>query len=143
MAAVIIYLDFGGQKNKICHCFHFFPSVCHEVMEPEAMMSVFWMLSFKPAFSVSSFTFIKKIFTSSLLSARRVAHLHIWGCWYYSWQSWFQSVLHSARNFAWCTLNILIQRGISHDVFSILKSILKEISPEYSLEGLMLKLKLQ
>ena len=30
--------------------------------------SFFWMLSFKPAFSFSSFTFIKRLFTSSLLS---------------------------------------------------------------------------
>ena len=32
----------------------------------------FWMLSFKPAFSVSSFTFIKRLFSSSSLSAIRV-----------------------------------------------------------------------
>ena len=34
--------------------------------------SVFWMLSFKPAFSLSSFTFIKKLLCSTLLSAIRV-----------------------------------------------------------------------
>ena len=27
------------------------PSICHEVMEPDAMILVFWMLSFKPTFS--------------------------------------------------------------------------------------------
>ena len=32
------------------------PSICHEVMGPDAMIFVFWMLSFKPAFSLSSFT---------------------------------------------------------------------------------------
>ena len=32
----------------------------------------FWMLSFKAAFSLSSFTFIKRLFSSSLLSAIRV-----------------------------------------------------------------------
>lgn len=37
----------------------------------DAMILVFWMLSFKPNFSLSSFTFIKMIF-SSLLSAIRV-----------------------------------------------------------------------
>ena len=31
-------------------------------------------------------------------------HLHIWGCWYFSWQSWFQLVIHSTWHFAWCTL---------------------------------------
>ena len=35
------------------------PSICHEVMGPDAVILVFWMLSFKPAFSLSSFTFIK------------------------------------------------------------------------------------
>ena len=45
------------------------PSICHEVMGPDAMIFDFWMLSFKPAFSLSSFTFIKRLFSSSLLSA--------------------------------------------------------------------------
>ena len=46
-------------------------SICHEVMWPDAMILV-WMLSFKPAFSLSSLTFIKRFFSSSLLSALRV-----------------------------------------------------------------------
>ena len=44
------------------------PSICHEVMGLYAMTFVFWMLSFKPAFSLFSFTFIKSLFSSSLLS---------------------------------------------------------------------------
>ena len=59
------------------------PSICHEVMGPDAMIFIFWMLSFKPAFSLSSFTFtlhyslssntfITRLFSSSLLSAIRV-----------------------------------------------------------------------
>ena len=48
------------------------PSICHEVMGPEAMIFVFGMLSFKPTFSLFSFTFIKRLFSSSLLSAIRV-----------------------------------------------------------------------
>ena len=36
------------------------PSICHGVMRLNAMMLVFWMLSFKPTFSLSSFTFIKR-----------------------------------------------------------------------------------
>ena len=47
------------------------PSICHEVMGPDTMILVFWMLSFKPTFSLSSSTFIKWLF-SSLLSAIRV-----------------------------------------------------------------------
>ena len=47
-------------------------SICHEVMGPDAIIFVFWMLSFKPAFSLFSFTFIKRLFSSSSLSAIRV-----------------------------------------------------------------------
>ena len=41
-------------------------------MEPDAMILVFLMLSFKPTFSLSSFTFIKRLFSSSSLSVKRV-----------------------------------------------------------------------
>ena len=37
-------------------------SICHEVMGPDAIILIFWMLSFKPAFSLSSFTSIKRLF---------------------------------------------------------------------------------
>ena len=43
-----------------------------EVMERDALVFVFWMLSFKTTFSLSSFTFIKRLFSSSLLSDIRV-----------------------------------------------------------------------
>ena len=48
------------------------PSICHEVIAPDAMIFIFWMLSFKSAFSLYSFTFIKRLFNSSSLSAIRV-----------------------------------------------------------------------
>ena len=72
MAAVTIYSDFEAQENEVCHCSHCFPiylpwsagTGCHDLC--------FWMLSFKPAFSFSSFTFIKSLFSSSLLSAIRM-----------------------------------------------------------------------
>ena len=48
------------------------PSICHEVMGPDAIILGFWMLSFKPTFSLSSFPFIKRLFSSSSLSALRV-----------------------------------------------------------------------
>ena len=41
-------------------------------MGPDAMIFVFWMLSFKPTFSLSTFTFIKRLLSSSSLSAIRV-----------------------------------------------------------------------
>ena len=81
MAAVTMCSDFGAQENKVCHCFHFSLSICHEVMVPDAMILVFWMLSFKPAFSLSSFTLNKRLFSSSSLSAIRVvssAYLRLW-----------------------------------------------------------------
>ena len=48
------------------------PFICQEMKGPDAMILVFWMLSFKPTFSLSSFTFIKWLFSSSSLSAIRV-----------------------------------------------------------------------
>ena len=48
------------------------PSICREVMGLDAMILVFLMLSFKPTFPLSSFTFIKRLFNSSSLSATRV-----------------------------------------------------------------------
>ena len=72
MAAVTICSDFGAQENKICNCFYFPPSICHEVMGQHAMILVFCLLSFKPAFSLSSLTSIKRLFSFSSLSAIRV-----------------------------------------------------------------------
>ena len=48
------------------------PSISHEVMGPDTMILVFWMLDFKPTFSLSSFTFINRLFRSSSLYAIRV-----------------------------------------------------------------------
>ena len=72
MAAVTICSDLGAQENKVFHCFHCFLSICHEVMGLNAMILVFWMWSFKPTFSLFSFTSIKRLFSSSSLSAIRV-----------------------------------------------------------------------
>ena len=38
---------------------------------------VFWMLSFKPTFSLSSFTFIKRLFSSSLSAIRVVSSVYL------------------------------------------------------------------
>ena len=45
------------------------PCICHEVMGQDAMIFIFWMLSCKPVFSPSSFTLVKRLFSSSSLSA--------------------------------------------------------------------------
>ena len=72
MAAVTICSDFGVQENEVCHCFHCFPIYLPKVMGPVALILVFWMLSFKSTFSLSSFIFIKRFFSSSSLLALRV-----------------------------------------------------------------------
>ena len=59
-------------KKIVCHVSIVSPSICHEVMGPDAMIFIFSMLSLKPAFSLSSFTFTKKLFSSSLLSALEI-----------------------------------------------------------------------
>ena len=48
------------------------PFICHEVMGKDAVIFVFWMLSLKPGFSLSSLTFIKRLFSSSSLSVIKV-----------------------------------------------------------------------
>ena len=86
------------------------PSISHEVMGPVAMIFIFWMLSFKPAFSLSYFTFIKRLCSSSWLSAIKVVSsavwCHMWGYWCFSQQSWFQLGLHPDECFLWYTLHI-------------------------------------
>ena len=47
-------------------------SICHEVIGSDAVILVFWMLNFKPPFALFSFTFIKRLFSFSSLSAFRV-----------------------------------------------------------------------
>ena len=64
--------DFGAQKYKICHyfqCFYFYLPLNNGT---GCIILVFWMLNFKSAFSLSSFTLIKRFFSSSPLSAIRV-----------------------------------------------------------------------
>ena len=46
MAAVTMYSDFRAQEEEICHYFHLLPSICHEVMGPDAMILVFSIFSF-------------------------------------------------------------------------------------------------
>ena len=66
-------------KSKVSHHFHCFPIYLPWI--DGTVILVFWMLIFKPTFSLSSFTFIKRLFSSSLLSAIRVvssAYLRLW-----------------------------------------------------------------
>ena len=67
MAAVIL----EPKKIKSVTPYTFSP-ICHEVMGLDAMILGFGMLSFKPAFSLSSFMLIKRLFSYSSLSAIRM-----------------------------------------------------------------------
>ena len=72
-----------SKKLKSVTVFIVFPSICHEVMGPDAMIFLFWTLSFKPTFSLTSFAFIKRLFSSSSLSAIRMvssAYLRLFIC---------------------------------------------------------------
>ena len=68
MAASAVILE--PPKIKSATVSTISPSICHDVMGPDAMILVFWMLSLKPTFSLSSFTFIKRLFSSSLSAIR-------------------------------------------------------------------------
>jgi len=59
-------------KNKIWHCFHCFLIYFPWSDGTRCLIWVFWKLSFKPTFSLSTFTFIKRLLSSSSLSALRV-----------------------------------------------------------------------
>ena len=76
------------------------PSICHEVMGLDAMFFVFWMLSFKPIFSLS-FTFIKRLFSSFSLSVICVSEV--------------TDISPGNLDSSLC----FIQPGISHDVLYI------------------------
>ena len=46
-------------------------------MGPDTMIFIFWMLSFKPAFSLSSFTLIKALISSSLSALRVISYAYL------------------------------------------------------------------
>ena len=69
MAAVTICSHFGASKIKSVTVSIVSPSIWHEVMVPDAMIFIFWMVVLCQLFPLSSFTFLKRLFSSSLLSA--------------------------------------------------------------------------
>ena len=69
LSAVIL----EAKKSKFVTVYIVSPPICHEVMGLDAMIFAFWMLSFKTAFLLYSFTFIKRLYScSSSLSTMRV-----------------------------------------------------------------------
>ena len=90
------------QKVKVVTVSIISPSIYHEVMGLDAMILVLWMLSFKPTFSLFSFTFIKRLFSSSFSAIRVVSSAYL---------SMSPGNLDSSLCF--------IQPSISHDVLCI------------------------
>jgi len=88
------------ERKKITSVTVSIVSPMHEGMGWDAMIFIFWMMSFKSAFSLSSFTFIKRLFVSSSLSAMRVvssAHLRL--------LIFLSAIWIAARHFTWCALH--------------------------------------
>ena len=81
------------------------PPICHEDGTVGHDLS-FWMLSFKAVFSRSSFTFIKKLFSSFSLSAMRVVSSAYLRLLIFLPAILIPAVLHPTWHFAWCTLFI-------------------------------------
>ena len=75
------------------------PSSCHKVVGPDDMILVFecWFLNQLFHSPLSPSTRLSLITLHFLLTLEWY-HLHFWGCWYFSWQSWFQ-LFHPAQHF--------------------------------------------
>ena len=73
MAAAVL----EPRKIKSVTASTFSPSIYHELMGPHAMIFFFWILSFKPAFSLSSFTLINRVFNASLSAIRVVSPAYL------------------------------------------------------------------
>ena len=88
MAAVTVSSNFGAQENKVCHCFHFFPSICHKGTgyHDLSFLNVEFQASFFTLLFHSHWWALWFLFTFCHLECY---HLLIWGCWYFFWQSWF------------------------------------------------------
>ena len=110
MAILTIRIDFISfliwKDMKSDTISTFSPPICPEEMGTDAMILLFWMLSFRPAFSLSSFTFIKRLFSPLHFLPLKWYYLHIRGCWYFSQQSWFQLVSHLPQHFVRGTLHV-------------------------------------
>ena len=80
LAAVTFCSDFGVQENKVCHCFHCFPFICHEVMGPAVMIFIFWMLNFKQLFHSPLSLSSRGSLVPLCFLPQGWCHLHICSC---------------------------------------------------------------
>ena len=90
------------KKRKSVTASTFRPSICLEVMRPDPIIFVFWMLRFKPAFPFSFLPVSRGSLVPLHFLPLEWYQLYFWGCWY------FPSNLYYSL---WFT-----EPGISHDV---------------------------
>ena len=85
------------------------PSISHEVMGPDAVILFFWMLSFKPTFSLSSFTFIKRLFSSLFSPIRGVSPAYL-RLLIFLPAILIPACVYPAQHFTWCSLHYKLNR---------------------------------
>ena len=93
-------------KKIVCHCSHCFPiylpwsdgTGCHDLH--------FLKVEFLPAFSLSSFTFIKRLFSSSSISVLRVVSSAYLRLLIFLPAILIPASASSTQHFTWCTLHI-------------------------------------
>ena len=93
------------KKRKSFTVSTFSPSICNEVMGSDAMILVFWMLRFKPAFHSPLLPSSRGSLVPLHFLPLKWYHLHIWRGLYFLWQSWLQLMIHPAWHFTWCNLH--------------------------------------
>ena len=62
------------------------PSIFHEMMGLDAMILVFWILSFKPAFSLSAFIFVKRLFLPVVYLSVSKVTIGLQAFWIHWWK---------------------------------------------------------
>ena len=161
MAAVTIYSDFGAPQNKVSYCFHCFPKIgrasCRERVKTVTDF-IFWgskiITDGNCSHKIKRLLLLgRKVMThlDSILKSRDITlptkvHLvkaMVFPIVMYGCESWTINKAEHWRIDAfelWCWRKLL---RVPWTARRSNQSILKEISPEYSLKGLMLKLKLQ
>ena len=82
------------------------PYICHEVIGPDAMILVFWMLSFKPTFLLSSFTFIKRALSFFFAFCHIGVVICISRLLLFFLEVLIPACASSSLHFGWCTLHI-------------------------------------
>ena len=141
MTAVTICSDSGAQENKVCHCFHSFPFFCtthvlitsHEIKR-RLLLGRKVMTNLDSIFKSRDITLPTKV----CLVKAMVFPVVMYGC-----ESWTVKKAEHQRIDAfelWCWRRLLRVPGTARRSN---QSILKEINPGISLEGMMLKLKVQ